>query len=550
MTLTTQTLKDIYTGDNVVSVFAFTFKIFVDTDLKVTEVLISTGAKTLLTITTDYTVSGAGDASGGNVTLVAGALADTKQLVIQRNQTLDQQLDLEENDPQPSANVETQFDKGVAMIQQVQEQLDRAILQPITETTTIAFPSPSASKAIAWDSTGTVLENIAILSQTDVDAAAASAAAAASSASDSASSASSASSSAGNASVSEANAAASAAGVNLPDITSGDATKQLRVNAGETGYELFTGLSTPLVLTAALSSNEVPLTVTQNDTTNNPVATVINNAGDEKALDINQIGVSGASSFALDINSTAAQPNSGALNIEYSNVSTTATLASITNAGTGITLSLVVNGVLAGGKHGLIITSDQAHVNADSALVLINQDNASASEPALEILNDGSGVQIQGEGNENLAANGVWTDRTSTLADKDIIAEIISPEFADKLKTLKLYSYQKKCEVYGNKKKDLEEIDESEYDKDNSSHKKKGNKFYKKVGDKKYPTQKKNPQSRIYKGYILDDPTTPEELVSLNQQGEINGVSAADGVNFLLGACKELLKRIEVLETP
>lgn len=42
-----------------------------------------------------------------------------------------------------------------------------------------------------------------------------------------------------NAATSETNAANSAAGVNLPSIVGGDVGKQLRVNVGETGYELF-----------------------------------------------------------------------------------------------------------------------------------------------------------------------------------------------------------------------------------------------------------------------------------------------------------------------
>jgi len=58
-----------YAGDGSQTVFPYIFKILADTDLRVylTNVL---GVKTLLTLTTHYSVSGAGSESGGNVTMV------------------------------------------------------------------------------------------------------------------------------------------------------------------------------------------------------------------------------------------------------------------------------------------------------------------------------------------------------------------------------------------------------------------------------------------------------------------------------------------------
>ncbi len=368
------------------------------------------------------------------------------------------------------------------------------------------------------------------------------------------------------------------------DVIYYNGTDYVRLGAGTSGQFLKTqGVSadviwadaavSPLTLTAANSSSQVPLTIVQNDVTNDPTCLIVTNNGEGKGITITQNQA--ASDNGLFITTDKVQGTNNLVKISQTvgsgvvsaslfsithawkgtlielnstNSSQTSNIVSLTNAGTGSSIDIIQNGVLAGGRHGLRVTSDSAHVNADSALLLINQDNASATEPALEILNDGSGVQIEGDGDENLSNAGVWTDRTSTLADKDIISEIILPEFMDKLKSLKLYSYQKKCEVYGNKKNDLEEIDELDYDKGNSSHKKKGNKFYKKVGEKKYPTQKKNPNAKIFKGYILDDPTTPEELISRDLEGNINGISAMDGVNFLLGVCKELIEKLEDLE--
>jgi len=64
-------------GDAAILVFAYDFKISADTDIEVYHVD-NAGAGVLLTLTTDYTVSGVGVAGGGNVTLTAAyAVAGT-----------------------------------------------------------------------------------------------------------------------------------------------------------------------------------------------------------------------------------------------------------------------------------------------------------------------------------------------------------------------------------------------------------------------------------------------------------------------------------------
>ena len=58
-----------YTATSGQTVFSYNFPIFEDSDI-----LVYIGS-TLQTITTDYTVSGAGTSAGGNVTLTSGASA-------------------------------------------------------------------------------------------------------------------------------------------------------------------------------------------------------------------------------------------------------------------------------------------------------------------------------------------------------------------------------------------------------------------------------------------------------------------------------------------
>lgn len=229
---------------------------------------------------------------------------------------------------------------------------------------------------------------------------------------------------------------------------------------------------------------------------------------------------------------------------------TTEEMVAITNTGTDDGLRIDNSGILAAGNHGLVVTGNAATIAADSALVNILQDSVSATEPCIEIDNDGSGyaIEIQHEGTGNdivvyinnagggnsieddsgavLSAAGAWTDAPSIYNEKENITNLILGSYMDKVKNIKLYKYQKKQEIYGSKKDKI--------------------KNGKKV--KEYSKEKKNPNARYYEGYILDDLTTPEELISRDAEGNINGLSAMQGVNFLLAVNKELIIKIEELE--
>jgi hypothetical protein len=67
MTISSTTTKVSYAGNGSTTVFAYTFKIFADADLEVI-VRSATGTETTKSLTTHYTVSGAGADGGGNVT--------------------------------------------------------------------------------------------------------------------------------------------------------------------------------------------------------------------------------------------------------------------------------------------------------------------------------------------------------------------------------------------------------------------------------------------------------------------------------------------------
>jgi len=155
VTVSSTTNKQSYNGNGSQSVFAYTFKIFADTDIKV---YVGTALKTL---STHYTLSGVGSSGGGNVTFTAGNLpaAGTGNVTILRSLALTQGVDLINYGKFDAEVVEAQYDKLVMMVQQLQEQTDRTIRFSTTVsdagsveiTDTI---SQRSGKVLAYDALG------------------------------------------------------------------------------------------------------------------------------------------------------------------------------------------------------------------------------------------------------------------------------------------------------------------------------------------------------------------------------------------------------------
>jgi len=158
MTVSSSTNRVSYSGNGSLTAFAYTFKVFDESDLTVI-LRASDGTETVQTITTHYTVSGVGDVGGGNVTFVTAPTA-TQTVVILREQPLTQGLDLVPNDPFPAESLEEALDKIVFMTQKHEEELGRAIKASRTNTITGAeftiSASDRANKIFAFDSSGDV----------------------------------------------------------------------------------------------------------------------------------------------------------------------------------------------------------------------------------------------------------------------------------------------------------------------------------------------------------------------------------------------------------
>lgn len=218
MSLSSTTSRTSSAGNGVTTVFNFPYYFLSSADLVVILRNNTTGVETTKTLTTHYTVSGAGVSSGGSVTmLVAPASGET--LVIYRNPAITQTIDLKENDSIPAETLEQGFDRLTMIAQRLSSRLDRTVTlsDGYSGSFTPTMPTPTADAVLAFDPTGVGLiagptVTALLAGQT---AAAASAVAASASAGAASASATAAGTSATNAATSATNAGLSASAAAL-----------------------------------------------------------------------------------------------------------------------------------------------------------------------------------------------------------------------------------------------------------------------------------------------------------------------------------------------
>lgn len=139
-----------YTGNGATTIFAYTNRIFADSDLKVYV------DGVLKTLTTDYVVSGVDSPGGGNVTFVS-APANGASVVIVRDVPATQPVDYQPNDPFPAETHEKALDRATVLVQQALDKVLRAFrLQDSDPTPEILLPTPAqrALKYLAFDAAG------------------------------------------------------------------------------------------------------------------------------------------------------------------------------------------------------------------------------------------------------------------------------------------------------------------------------------------------------------------------------------------------------------
>ena len=163
MTLSSTTNRVSYSGNGATTAFSFPYYFLANADLVVKTRVVATGVETTKTITTHYTVTGAGVTAGGTVTMLSAPATGT-DLIIYRDPARTQDLDLVENDPMPAEEIEERFDKGAMWTQRLAEMATRSVRLTEGNTQTFDPQLPAlieASKYLAVNSAGTAFELLA-----------------------------------------------------------------------------------------------------------------------------------------------------------------------------------------------------------------------------------------------------------------------------------------------------------------------------------------------------------------------------------------------------
>ena len=162
MTISSTTNTVSYTGTGSATSFSVTYVFFgtgTTAEIEVVEVVIATGAETVKSNGSDFTVSG-GSGATGTVT-AAVAPASTVKWVINRTTTQTQETDYVENDPFPAESHEEALDRLTAVDQEQQRVLERTAQLPDGYTGAFDPTLPSiitGSTVLAYNAAATAFE--------------------------------------------------------------------------------------------------------------------------------------------------------------------------------------------------------------------------------------------------------------------------------------------------------------------------------------------------------------------------------------------------------
>ncbi|WP_285906757.1 phage tail fiber protein, partial [Pseudodesulfovibrio pelocollis] len=166
MTVSSIESKTLYAGNGSTASFAIPFMFLRDDDIEL--VLSTAQGEHPLAVSTDYTLSGAGNHTGGQCFLTVPP-GQGEVLVIRRNPAMVQEVDYVENDAFPAATHEAALDKLTMICQALAERLDRTITFRVSSAVTgVSLPEPEPGRALAWNDTGTNLANKDVTGQGSV----------------------------------------------------------------------------------------------------------------------------------------------------------------------------------------------------------------------------------------------------------------------------------------------------------------------------------------------------------------------------------------------
>jgi|LakMenEpi03Aug12_release.lakeMendotaPanAssembly.Ray.scaffolds.fasta_scaffold60761_2 hypothetical protein len=150
-----------YAGNGTTTAFAFAFKVFSTSQVRVTRAVVATGVETTLALTTDYTValnSNQDTNPGGTVTLLVAPTAAQSVTITSNVANLQ---------PTALANlggfypdvINDSLDRATIQIQQLDERLDRALVIPVSSTASTQLPTPQSGALLGWNGGATEIVN-------------------------------------------------------------------------------------------------------------------------------------------------------------------------------------------------------------------------------------------------------------------------------------------------------------------------------------------------------------------------------------------------------
>ena len=145
-------IQYIANGEN--ATFEFPFAIFKDENIQVY-------LGDVLQNSNTYTVSGAGQTEGGSITF-SNAPEQGSVVTLYRNIDIERTTDFQEGGALRANALNYELDYQIACQQQIADNLNRSMVLPpyaVASEVDLTLPTPSAGKAIVWNSDGTNLEN-------------------------------------------------------------------------------------------------------------------------------------------------------------------------------------------------------------------------------------------------------------------------------------------------------------------------------------------------------------------------------------------------------
>lgn len=157
MTIETTAIKAVAQGNGATTVWPFTFLIPEANQVVLTLVDVDSGNETVVA-PANYTVTGAGLDAGGTVTypLTGSPVSADYYVVVERVLPLTQETDLQNQGAAYPATIEGMVDYVTMIAQQLQDQIDRAIVFSVADTVEVTLPTATARAGLflAFDSNG------------------------------------------------------------------------------------------------------------------------------------------------------------------------------------------------------------------------------------------------------------------------------------------------------------------------------------------------------------------------------------------------------------